>query len=224
MSMPPPKSDKTLTEDERNIINLWDEYLNEDFPSWFSQEEDEDEVVEEIFRRVGNGLNSSALISSAYKNIPKRPGYADSDRVFIVNKARHFFARDLGEWSGGATDVAAKDSLIKEIEAECGTLLDISTIGYHYLQYKARGYEDFIVMEWAKHWKTDYDTNREREDARKHVVSKLRYFFRNATSEQAIRSHYMRERPKDEMNYPTQPRKTREERRQAPSSGPSYPR
>ncbi|TGO15609.1 hypothetical protein BTUL_0038g00390 [Botrytis tulipae] len=220
MSMPPPKTDKTLTEDEKNIINLWDAYLKKEFPSWFAQEEKEDKVVEEIFRLVGKGLNSSALISSAYKNIPIGPGHADSDRVFIVNKARHFFRTYLGKWSGIAADhVAAKNSLIDEITAECGTRLDISTIGYHYLLY-----EDFIVMEWAKHWTTDYETNREREDAKKHVVSKLRYFFRNATSERAIRDHYMRERPQNEICYPTQPRETLEERRRAPSSGSRYSR
>lgn len=223
--MLPPKTDKDLTDDERNIIKLWERYLMKEFSSWFDQEEEEDEVVEEIFRLVGKGLNSSALISSVYKNIPKGPGYPDSDQVFIVNKARHFFRKYLKKWSGVATeDVAAKNSLIDVITAECGTRLEISDIGYYYLQYKKKSYEDFIVMEWAEHWNTRYGTNREREDARKHFVSKLGYFFRNATSEQAIRDHYMRKRPQDEAWYPTEPRKTLEECRQAPSSGARYPR
>ncbi|TGO38271.1 hypothetical protein BHYA_0078g00230 [Botrytis hyacinthi] len=223
MSMLPPKTDKTFTDDERNIINLWEDYLKKEFPSWFYQEEEEDEVVEEIFRLVGKGLNSSALISSAYKNIPQGPRRPDSDRVFIVNKARRFFGKYLRKWSSVAADnVAAERELIDEITAELGASLDISTIGYHYLKYKKSSYEDFVVTEWAEHWKTNYDTNREREDANKYVVSKLKYFFRNATSEQAIRNHYMRERPQDERRYPTKPRKTLEERRRAPSSGPRH--
>ncbi|TGO52061.1 hypothetical protein BCON_0148g00050 [Botryotinia convoluta] len=222
MSMLPPKTPRTFSDDEKIIIELWAGYLNMGFQEWWHQEAEEDEIVREIFRRVGKDLNTSAKISSAYKSILNGPSYPDSDRIFIVNKARRFFKTYLREWRNVATDyVAANEKIfIDEITAECGARLDISTLGHHYLKYKKSDYKDFI----AEHWKTDYDTNREREQARKHVVLKLRYFFRNATSEQAIRNHYIRERPQDEREYPTKPRKTLEERRRAPSRGPRYPR
>ncbi|KAF7925460.1 uncharacterized protein EAE97_010541 [Botrytis byssoidea] len=226
MSMLPPKTYRNFTDDEKIIIELWAGYLNMGFREWRDQQDEENDIVKEIFRLVGKGLNTSARISSAYKSIPKGSSNPDFDRIFIVNKARRFFRTHLRDWRNLSTDfVAANEKiLIDKIAAECGTRLEISIIGQHYLQYKISGYEDFIVMEWAEHWKTDYDTNREREDGRKHVVSKLRYFFGNATSERAIRSRYMRERPHDEGWYPAQPRKTLEELRQAPSSGPRYPR
>ncbi|KAF7934645.1 uncharacterized protein EAE98_002690 [Botrytis deweyae] len=225
MSMLPPKTDKDLTHDERIIIDLWSEYLKTDFDKmWQYQADEEDNVVEKISRQVGGDLNTSAKISSAYKKIPKGPGLPDSERILIVNKARRFLHKCFKEGKGFALDPAASEKLVDEIEVECGTRLDISDIGYHYLKYKKRSYADYLVLEWAVHWNTEYETDRDREDAGKRVESTLRHFFKNATSEQVIKDYYMKRRGDDETEFPSKPKETLEERRRAASSGSRYPR
>ncbi|KAF7885502.1 uncharacterized protein EAF02_004011 [Botrytis sinoallii] len=225
MSMPPPKTDKDFTHDERIIINLWSDYLKTEFKkSWHYQANAEDDVVEEISRLVGGDLNTSAKISFAYKKIPRGPKLPDSDRIFIVNKARRFFHKCFKEGKGLALDPVASEKLVDEIAVECGTRLDICDIGYHYLKYKKRSYADYLVLEWAVHWNTEYETDWMREDAGKRVESTLRHFFKNATSEQVIKDHYMERRGDDEIKFPSKPKETLEERRRAASSGSRYPR
>ncbi|TGO49672.1 hypothetical protein BOTNAR_0422g00030 [Botryotinia narcissicola] len=134
MSMPPPPK---YTRNNKFLKENWLNYLRMSFVNYRGQQEEE--------------YNTSAKIMAIYKKFPRRSSDPDPDRVFIINRARAYYASNLKHWREGYTDfpITNKFNLLQEIYKVCGISYSIADLGSYYLRYKEPEYEDPILEEWS---------------------------------------------------------------------------